>query len=110
MSALQFFQPWMAIVGAVVMVAAVVHKRRYFQPARDLSFARRLFLVSAVYFIPAALGWFFIAGLGLRALADLGRYVPSGVASACGALGVAVLGFLILRPEFNEARKAEPKW
>ena len=109
-SALAFFQPWMAIVGAVVMVGAVIHKRRWFQPPKGLSLSWRILLVSGVYFIPALLGWLFVAAVGLRALADSGHAMPSAAVSACTALGASVLGFLILGNELAEAGRAQPKW
>jgi len=109
-SALTLFQPWMAIVGAVVMVAAVIHKRGYFHAPKELSLRRRILLVSGVYFVPAALGWVFVAGVGIRALADSGLAIPGAAVSACVALGVSILGLLILGNELTEAGKAQPKW
>ena len=100
----------MAIVGTAVMVAAVTHKRRYFRAPKGLSVVSRIFLVSGVYFVPATVGWVFLAGLGFRALASLGLTLPSAVGAACVSLGTCVLGFLILGPELAEAGKAQPKW
>jgi hypothetical protein len=69
-----------------------------------------MLVVTTIYFLPAALGWFFIAGLGLRELEDFGHPASGVAASLCGALGAAALGVLLLRQELIEARKAHRKW
>ena len=100
----------MAIVGAAVMVASSLHKRRYFHPPQTFSVTARILLVSAIYFVPASIGWLFVAGFALRAFAESGYAVPAGIASVCELLGVYVLGSLILKDEITEARKAPRRW
>ena len=100
----------MAIVGTAVMVAAVVHKRRYFRPPKELSLVKRILLISFVYFVPASVGWFFVAGVGLRAFAGAGYGIPSIVTSLCVLLGVYVLGSLILGAEVTEAGTLPRRW
>jgi hypothetical protein len=109
-SPLAFFQPWMAIAAAVVLAAVIIHKHQYFRPATGASLMRRILMVSARYFLPAAIAWFFIAGMGLRILAESGFSFSGALASACTALGVFVLGGFILRDELTEARKLPPRW
>jgi hypothetical protein len=107
-SPLAFIQPWMAVVAAAVIAAAIIHKRLCFRPRTSLM--RRILLVSAIYMLPVEVAWFFIVGMSLRFLAMSGYHLPGAIISACVCLGAAALGNLTLGEELNEARKLPPRW
>ena len=103
-----FCQTWMAVVGAMVIVVAVVHKRRYFRTGASTSLMARILIVGALYFIPAAVGCLFVVGFGMRMLADRG--LPVSGAGIVSTLAVLVIANLLLRDEIEAARKLPPRW
>jgi len=98
----------MAVVGAMIMGAAVVHKRRYFRTRASTSLIRRILILSALYLIPAAAGWFFVLGAGLRFLAERGYPVSAG--GLVGTVGVLMIGHWVLGDELEAARRLPPRW
>jgi len=103
-SPLAFFQSWMAVLGAIVMVVAVVRKRRYFQTGAGRSLLARILIVSALYVLPAAVAWLFVVGFGMRVLAERGHPVSGVVATVIGTLGCWAIGNLLLGKEIEGAR------
>jgi len=108
-SGLTFFQSWMALIGALVMFAAIILKRRYSLSSAG-SLMRRILIVSAVYFAPATLGWFLVVGWALRIVAERGEPVPGTAAALCASLGGLVIARMTLGREIEEARRMPPRW
>jgi hypothetical protein len=108
-SGLVFFEPWMALIGTLIMFAAIILKRRY--PLHSAgSLLRRILIVSAIYFIPAALGWLFLMMWALRVVAEKVQPVPGIVATLCASLGTLAIAGATLGPEIGEARRMPPRW
>jgi len=104
-SPLVFFQTWMAVVGSMVMGVDIVHKRGYFQTGTSTSRMARILIVSALYFLPAAVAWLFVVGFGMRVVAERGHPVSGVVAAVIGTLGCWAIGNLLLGKEIEGARK-----
>src|SRR6267154_2264649 len=107
-SGLEFFQLWMAAIGGAIAVAAVVHKRRM-APHFEGSPLWRFFVAFALYFVTAALGWFFFIAWVIRRAAEIGWPIPGPVASLCVVLGASLIARLVLLTELHEIARSEPR-